>query len=63
MIIGKKAPLTAKEKLVQRVIDVNDPVKGKHAPFEASINKTLGHAHILNDDEYRFMFGKGRYNV
>ena len=60
-MIGENAPLTPKEKLVQKIVDPKDPLKGKHAPFEASINKTLGMVHILNDDEYNFMRTKGAY--
>jgi hypothetical protein len=52
------AYLTRKERLAQRVTDPKDPVKGKHAPFESSINKTLGLSHILNDDEYNMMRGR-----
>lgn len=55
------AYLTPKEKLVQKIMDPNDPVKGVHASFESSINKTLGLVHILNDDEYNMMRTKGAY--
>ena len=55
------AYLTPKEKLVQKIMDPNDPLKGVHAAFESSINKTLGIVHILNDDEYKFMSKKGAY--
>jgi hypothetical protein len=55
------AYLTPKEKLAQRIIDPKDPLKGKHASFESSINKTLGIVHILNDDEYNMMRTKGGY--
>lgn len=53
------AYLTPKERVLQKVTDVRNKkkVKGKHAPFEAGINKTLGSAHILNDDEYNMMKG------
>ena len=57
------APLTTKERLVQRIIDPASPIKAKHTQFEASVNGVLAKAHILNDDEYRFMSGKGRYDV
>lgn len=55
------AYLTPKEKLAQHIMDPKDPIKGKHAPFESSINKTLGVVHILNDDEYNMMRTKGAY--
>lgn len=55
------APLTPKERLVQRIIDPKNPIKGKHAAFESSINRTLGVVHILNDDEYNMMRTKGGY--
>ena len=54
---SSSAPLTPKERLVQKIVDPNDPIKGKHAPFESSINKTLGIVHILNDDEYNMLRG------
>ena len=58
---SQSAYLTRKERLAQRILDPKSAVKGKHAPFESSINKTLGVSHILNDDEYRFMMMKGAY--
>lgn len=51
------AYLTRKERLAQRVVDPKGPLKGIHAPFESSINRTLGLSHILNDDEYNMMRG------
>lgn len=53
------AYLTPKERVLQKVTDVKNKkkVKGKHAAFEAGVNKTLGKVHILNDDEYNIMKG------
>lgn len=52
-----------KKRLVQRIIDPASPIKSKKTRAEAMVNPTLSRAQILNDDEYRFMFRKGRYNV
>jgi hypothetical protein len=54
------APLTPKEKLVQKLTNPKSKVKGKQVAFEASVNRTLGMSHVLNDDEYNMMKG-GKY--
>ena len=53
------APLTPKEKLIQKLTDPKSKVKGKKVGFETSINRTLGMSHVLNDDEYNMMKGGG----
>lgn len=53
------APLTPKEKLVQKLTNPKSKVKGKQVAFESSVNRTIGMSHILNDDEYNMMKGGG----
>ena len=52
----------AKEMMVHKILDPKNKkrIKGKHAKWEAPINRVLGSQGFLNDDEYNMMKG-GKY--